>query len=500
MPKTCFVIMPFSKTASCTKREWTEVFENVLKPAIEDAGLDYECRRSTATRGNIVKAILQYLNEAYIVLADLTDRNANVFYELGVRHSLKDRSILIAQKKEDIPFDLQTYAYHVYDWKTDEGRKELAEKIGQLLKEVEGNPDRPDNPVSDFLRNTTETNYEKNAVEVAQEEEADAQPLLGPSAEGLDAAALARKLSRSEDLPSARKVLRLTRVQLPLVVDKVAEELNKIEAPPRVSPNDTPTLAQKYITVVEPISCNMEQFVLASVEEGWEGGVSLVGLKLAGDLISIHQSNRIQGNRLARGVFPLLALRLLVLSGAKALAEENFDILSTILREPIEVEEANDRFSHYSLVQRGGLFYSEAFLRHAGQATQYLASLWRDQPHLRNFFNTEGDYQFYVANFLIALALATQLDPQERPFYPAFSRFPQSGRAMSAFCSRLASSDPYIDGIASAIGVSKKHLRETWSTRVRELNSTVVAEPQSFANRDATFFPDPMDRDVPELQ
>lgn len=60
MPRTCFVIMPFSTTASCTKEEWTWIFKNVFKPAVEGAGLDYGCRRSVATRGNIVAVDLAH--------------------------------------------------------------------------------------------------------------------------------------------------------------------------------------------------------------------------------------------------------------------------------------------------------------------------------------------------------------------------------------------------------------------------------------------------------
>lgn len=87
--------MPFSKTKSCSEEEWTSIFENLLKPAVETAGLDYVCRRSEATRGNIIGAIVQDLYGSYVVIADLTDRNANVFYELGVRHALQNRSIIL---------------------------------------------------------------------------------------------------------------------------------------------------------------------------------------------------------------------------------------------------------------------------------------------------------------------------------------------------------------------------------------------------------------------
>ncbi len=151
--RLCFVIMPFAETHSCSEEEWTEIFETLLKPAVEgDPDLGYECRRSVATRGNLVKGILQDLQAAHVVIADLTDRNANVFYELGVRHTLTDRSIIIAQRRTDIPFDLQGYANHEYDWQTEEGREALTGAIRGLLRDVDSEPAREDNPVSDFLR------------------------------------------------------------------------------------------------------------------------------------------------------------------------------------------------------------------------------------------------------------------------------------------------------------------------------------------------------------
>ncbi len=114
--RICFVIMPFSATESCTEQEWTQVFDDVIRPAVEGENeLGYSCRRSTPTRGNLVRGILEDLQSAHVVIADLTDRNANVFYELGVRHTLTDRTILIAQNRKHIPFDLSNYANHVYD-------------------------------------------------------------------------------------------------------------------------------------------------------------------------------------------------------------------------------------------------------------------------------------------------------------------------------------------------------------------------------------------------
>ena len=187
--------MPFSGTASCTEAEWTEVFETVLKLGIENAGLDYVCRRSAATRGNIVAQIIKDLNDAYVVVADLTDQNPNVFYELGVRHALKNRTILLAQNRKHIPFDLGGYANHIYTWRTDEGKANLELKLKELLQDIDSQPDRLDNPVSDFLGVTTASTEADIPASMPPPQTTQAQPLIGEGAEEGDAVALARKLS-----------------------------------------------------------------------------------------------------------------------------------------------------------------------------------------------------------------------------------------------------------------------------------------------------------------
>jgi hypothetical protein len=149
--RLCFVIMPFSATKSCSEEEWSHIFDNVIKPAVEESGFDFICRRSVVTRGNIIKDILIDLNAADVVIADLTDQKPNVMYELGVRHVLATKTILIAQNRDDIPFDLQSYANHVYKWKTQKDQNEFKAKMNELLADIVRGPERKDNPVVDFL-------------------------------------------------------------------------------------------------------------------------------------------------------------------------------------------------------------------------------------------------------------------------------------------------------------------------------------------------------------
>ena len=151
--KKCFVIMPFSSTNSTSAKNWTFIYDKIIKPAVEDSGFDFECKRSKATRGNIIKDIVIDLNESDLVIADMTEHNANVCYELGIRHGLKVGTILLAQNRRFLNiFDLHNYASHVYNWKTPIGRRAMTKKIRELLIDFLKEPLKPDNPAQDFLQ------------------------------------------------------------------------------------------------------------------------------------------------------------------------------------------------------------------------------------------------------------------------------------------------------------------------------------------------------------
>ncbi len=153
--KLCFVIMPFSGTKSCNDNEWEEVFNYIIKPAVEETGYDYRCERNNQNVGNIIKNIIVNLNSAEIVIADLTDRNANVFYELGVRHTLNFPTILITQNIQDVPFDLQSYKCLEYD-QTPSGVAKFRFNIKNAFTEIEKAKRKINySPVGDFLQLNT---------------------------------------------------------------------------------------------------------------------------------------------------------------------------------------------------------------------------------------------------------------------------------------------------------------------------------------------------------
>lgn len=146
--------MPFSSTKSCKQEQWDEIFENMITPAVESSPYHYKCFKACLAMGNVVKDILENLNISDVVIADLTDRNPNVFYELGVRHALGNATILITQNIEDVPFDLRHYALVEYDWTTRNGRDEFKKTINDTLDYIEKNPEGSKlmSPVLEYLK------------------------------------------------------------------------------------------------------------------------------------------------------------------------------------------------------------------------------------------------------------------------------------------------------------------------------------------------------------
>lgn len=146
----CFVIMPFSKTS--TKHPttyWDAHFKDFLKPLIEKCP-NVSAYRSQPLRGDILNRIITDLVSVPIVVAELTDSNPNVFWELGVRQSFRHGTVTIAEEGTSLPFDVSTKGTLFYK------ASHLAyEKFGKVLKETIldclENPDSPDSKVLETL-------------------------------------------------------------------------------------------------------------------------------------------------------------------------------------------------------------------------------------------------------------------------------------------------------------------------------------------------------------
>ena len=131
--RTCFVIMPFGEKIDLEKMlpsaagvapvqaapgsqmsviDFDGIFRSLIKPAIEQVckdGLSIRCVRSDEVghSGFIHREMLEYVANSDIAIVDITTQNANVFYELGVRHCFRRfTTILIRRAGTHIPFNI----------------------------------------------------------------------------------------------------------------------------------------------------------------------------------------------------------------------------------------------------------------------------------------------------------------------------------------------------------------------------------------------------------
>jgi len=143
--------MPFSQTSNKhTEEYWSQHFESFLKPLIEECE-GIQAFRSKPLRGDLVKEIVENLYKANVVVADLTDKNANVFWELGVRQSFKHGTITIAEQGTKPPFDISTkgtlFYYPEDHIKLQKFRNDLKKAVQDCLD----NPESTDSRVLEII-------------------------------------------------------------------------------------------------------------------------------------------------------------------------------------------------------------------------------------------------------------------------------------------------------------------------------------------------------------
>src|ERR1700687_3037546 len=144
MKTTCFVLMPFAD-------DFKEVYEHAIMPAAVAAGFDCYRADHALVPSAIISDIIKSIFSADIIVADISGSNPNVFYELGVAHTIANKTIVISQRgHEPLPFDLKAYRVIFYR-KTINGIKEdLRSQLDRALSDFPSWRIHPTNPVQDF--------------------------------------------------------------------------------------------------------------------------------------------------------------------------------------------------------------------------------------------------------------------------------------------------------------------------------------------------------------
>lgn len=170
----CFVLMPFGKKldVSGTLVDFDAVYRDLIAPAIRDAGLDPIRADEEMAGGIIHKPMFERLIFCEFAVADLTTANANVFYELGVRHSVRPWSTVLIFSKggSQLPFDvapLRALPYTLAPDGTpadlDATREALAKRLAAAREAASREPAK-DSPVYQLVDNYPQIDHTKTDV------------------------------------------------------------------------------------------------------------------------------------------------------------------------------------------------------------------------------------------------------------------------------------------------------------------------------------------------
>ena len=127
-PNLCFVIMPFSK-------EFTDLYEDHIKPLVNNLGFTPLRGDELFGTGVIIDDIWEYINRASFLIADVTGRNPNVFYELGLAHAIGKDVIVLTRTIEDVPFDTRHIRHIAYQF-TPRGVKKLERELEATIRNL----------------------------------------------------------------------------------------------------------------------------------------------------------------------------------------------------------------------------------------------------------------------------------------------------------------------------------------------------------------------------
>lgn len=130
----CFVLMPFQPTLE-------PVYRDHIVKVVRELGMD--CRRADDVFSPtvIVRDIWHFINAAAVLIADLTGRNPNVFYEVGLAHAIGKPVVLTTQNEDDVPFDLRHLRYIRYQF-TPRGMTIFERDLMRALRSLSGSEGR----------------------------------------------------------------------------------------------------------------------------------------------------------------------------------------------------------------------------------------------------------------------------------------------------------------------------------------------------------------------
>ena len=148
--KVCFVVSPIGQENSDIRLRSDQIFDYVINPSTDECGYKAIRGDQITQPGYITSQVIEQLMSADLVIADLTGRNPNVFYELAIRHCFKKPVIQIKDDTDldPIPFDILGMRVISVDYRYLKKMEKCKEEIIKQIKTLENDPFSIDSPIS----------------------------------------------------------------------------------------------------------------------------------------------------------------------------------------------------------------------------------------------------------------------------------------------------------------------------------------------------------------
>ncbi len=146
--KVCFVIAPIGEAESETRKRSDQILKHVICPAAIECNYNAIRADQISEPGMITSQVIQHIVDDPLVIADLTERNPNVFYELAIRHVIRKPLVQIIMKGEQIPFDVSgSRTIHV-DHRDLDSVEEAKTEIVAQIQSLESDSSKLETPIS----------------------------------------------------------------------------------------------------------------------------------------------------------------------------------------------------------------------------------------------------------------------------------------------------------------------------------------------------------------
>lgn len=148
MEKICFIISPIGEPDTETRKRSDLVLKHIIIPSVLEFEYNPIRADNISEPGIITSQVIQHIVDSPLVIADLSERNPNVFYELALRHVTKKPLIQIIRKGDQIPFDVAATRIIHFDLQDLDSVANAKSDIQSQINAIESGKGVFDNPVS----------------------------------------------------------------------------------------------------------------------------------------------------------------------------------------------------------------------------------------------------------------------------------------------------------------------------------------------------------------